>query len=239
MTKKNTIIKASLAAGLLLLLGICCSCGTSEYQRRLEDRIKELKTGSKFNILSPPVKVPGTSVSLRVPQDFNDQTLTEGAVIDGKPVDLRRVKTNLIDIPDLKLTFEGFIVDASGGKQPFYLYVAVSTDPGKMNFTRNIHAELSGKFNNTTGLTDYQVQTPEGRTSDWKTCRATGNQVFYYVTPNGDSSFRQMSGVMELLIHDENETLVILAWRMPSTLEQSKDFKTWINLVAGCVKVSP
>jgi hypothetical protein len=235
-----TTIKKSAAAGAILFLFFCGGCGTGEYEQRLDKRINELKTSSKFNILSPPMDVPGTQVSIRVPEVFKNTPLTEGAMVDGKAVDSRRVKPNLIDIPDLKLTFEGFIEDANKGKQPYYLYVAVSSGPTIATLPRTTRDSLSEKLNNTSELTDdYRAQKPEGGEVSWKQCRSTGNQEFYYVLPNTEGQFIQMPGSLELLFHDENNTLVTLAWRMPAGIEQSEDFKSWINLVAGSVKVNP
>src|SRR3989304_1296552 len=87
-----TGVKRHIATGFVLLLGICWGCGTGEYERRLEARIAELKTESKFKYLASAVDVPGTRVSIRIPQDFNNTSLIEGAMIDGKPVDARRLK---------------------------------------------------------------------------------------------------------------------------------------------------
>lgn len=234
----HTAAKIYMAASVMLILGIFGGCGSGEYEQRLDKRIKELKTGSKFNILSSPTDVPGTQVSISVPQDFKDPPLKEGAIVDGKAVDPRRVKSNVIDLNDLKLTYEGFIEDANKGKQPFYLYVCVTTGPSRVNFPQIMKNSLAEKFNTTTELIDdYKAQTPEGREVIWKQCRATGNQPFYYVTPTGEGQFIQLSGAIELFFQDENETLITLVWRMPTGIEQSREFKSWMNMVAGCVKV--
>ncbi|MGD0516760.1 MAG: hypothetical protein ABSA26_04425 [Thermoguttaceae bacterium] len=240
------------AAGAALLLLFFAGCGTSDYEQRLDKRIKELKTGSKFNLLSSPIDVPGTQVSICVPQknDSNKQAyenlltggfeippLQEGAAVDGKPIDSRRVKPNVIDINDLKLTFEGFIPDANKGKQPYYLYVAVSTGPNRVNYSRNLQAELGSKINDATQLADYKAQTPEGRSLDWQECQATGNQQFYYFKSNGEGQPVQLSGIIEMFFHEENDTLVTLIWRWPVGLEKIIDFKSWMDMTAGCVKV--
>jgi hypothetical protein len=227
--------KKILPTTLLLVLGITWGCGTSEYERRLDDRINSLKTGSKFNVLKPAKTLPGTRVSIRVPDAFKEP-LQEGA----KKVDERRIKPNVIDFPSLVATYEGYIEDANKGKYPYYLYVGVSTDARRDNFPRNLQGELAGKFSDTSTLNEhYKADTPEGRTVEWKQCRGTGNQEFYYVNANGDGKFQPMNGVMELLFLEENDALVILGWRLPTSIEQSLDFKSWINMVAGCVKVAP
>jgi len=236
--KSEKMIRTYTAASVALLLVIVWGCGDGEYEQRLDERIKELSISSKFNVLSPSSEVPGTSVSIRIPKDFKNPPLTEGAVVDDKPVDSRRVKANVVEIPELKLTYEGSIVDANGGKQPYYLYVAVSTNPNRVNFPRSMQSELNVKFNDTTQPTDYPAQTPEGRSVTWKQCRGTGSQDFYYVSPSGEGQFRKMTGSMQLFFLDANDTLVTLAWRMPVALE-SDEIKSLMNLVAGCVKIPP
>jgi hypothetical protein len=251
----RTVTNGYIAAGAILLLLFFAGCGTSDYEQRLDKRIKELKLGSKFNLLSSSIDVPGTQVSIHIPQknDSNKQAfenlltggfesppLQEGAAADGKPIDPRRVKPNLVDITDLKLTFEGFIPDANKGKQPYYLYVAVSTSPNSVKYySRNLQADLGSKINDATPLTDYKAQTPEGRSIDWQECQATGNQLFYYVKPNGEGQFVQLPGTIDLLFHEENDALVTLIWRWPAGLEKTIDFKSWMDMTAGCVKVKP
>src|SRR3989304_1525076 len=225
------------AAALIQLLGICWGCGTGEYERRLEGRIAEIKTESKFNFLSQPRDVPDTQVSIRIPQEFKSPPLVEGGEIEGKPIDPRRVKPNVINIPGLKLTFEGFIEDANKGKQPYYLYIGVTTDERRANYPRIMVSELKSKSNTTTELSDLQAPTPQGRSLDWRKCRATGNQEFFYVPLEGEPSFRRMPGIIDLLFYDQGDILVIMAWRMPSGLEQSFDFPNWEAMTAGCMRV--
>jgi hypothetical protein len=229
------MLKKHVKAYVLLMLGLLLGCGTSEYERRKDERIASLKTGSKFNILTPALDIPGTSLSIRIPKEFNTTPLTDGAMLDGKPVDGRRVKPAVIDIPDLKATFEGFIEDANKGKQPYYLYVAVSKGTIRTNLPRLMQADLASKFNNTSQLSLLQAPTPEGRSIDWQQCRGTGNQLFYYVLPSGEGQFTTMPGAVELMFHEENDALIILVWRMPTGIEGT--IESWIKLTAGCVNL--
>jgi hypothetical protein len=250
----RTYFKMYIAAAVALFLIFFAGCGTSDYEQRLDKRIKALKSGSKFNLLSSSIEVSGTQVSIRVPQknDSNKQTyedlktggfekppLQDGAGSDGKPIDPRRLKPNPIDVPDLKLTFEGFIPDAKDGKLPYYLYVVVNTGANRTFYPRNMQADLESKIKDTSQLAEFSAQTPEGRLIDWKECHATGSQSFYYVKPNGEGQYVQMDGTIQLLFHDENNALVMLIWRWPKGLDQVVDFKSWIEMTAGCVNVKP
>lgn len=239
----RTVIKRYTAAGALLFFGIFFGCGTSEYEQRLDARITDLKSGSKFNTLSSPIDVPGTQVSIRIPQGSKNapewvfNMVKQGTMVDGKEVSSRRIKP-IVEIPDLKVTYEGLLKDSKGGKYPFYLYVAVSTGASRVNFVRILQGALGEKFSNTTELQDFRAQTPEGQSIDWQQCRGTGNQEFCYLQPaTGQEQFQQMPGAVELFFHDEENTLVTLAWRTPTNIEESIGFKSLVNIVAGCVKI--
>ena len=152
------VTNKSIAAGAVLFLFFCGGCGTGDYEKKLDDRIDKLKVGSKFNLLSSPINVPGTQVSIRIPKKsdsnqkafenllsggFENPPLQESTEPDGKPIDPKRLKPNVLDVTDLKLTFEGFVPDAKQGKQPYYLYVAVSTAQKQGKYPQS-HAGRSG-----------------------------------------------------------------------------------------------
>ena len=185
-----------------------------------------IKNSSKFDLLSSPIDVPGTQVSLCIPQKndsnkkafenllsggFENRPLQENVPADGKPYDPRRLKPNVVEVSDLKLTFEGFVTDMSQGKLPFYLYIAVTTLPSGVNIPKLMQADLASKINNTTQLTELTAKTPKGRIVKWLTCQATGKQLFYYILPPGEEGrVFQLKGTIQLLFIEENESLVTL-----------------------------
>lgn len=244
-----------IAAGAVLFLVFWGGCGTGDYEQRLDRRINELKVGSKFILLSSPIDVPGTQVSIRIPQKndsnlkafenlptgssagFEGPPLQETAGPDGKPIDPKRLKPNVLELADLKLSYEGFVPDAKQGKLPYYLYVAVNTRQNRVNIPKVMQAELAAKMKDATQLTDIKAQTPEGRDILWQECQATGKQLFSYVNPEGQSQFVQLNGTIQLMFHDENDALVILIWRWPAGVDQY--IKSWMDMTAGCVKVNP
>jgi hypothetical protein len=241
-----------IAAGALLFLIFSAGYGTDDYEQSRDRRINELKVGSKFNLLSPPIDVPGTQVSLRIPQKndsnqkafedlltggFENSPLQDSVSPDGKPIDPKRLKPIIVDVSDLKLTFEGFVSDMINGKQSYYLYVAVATRKNRGNIPKLMQAELSSKINDATPLADLKTETPEGRDVLWQECHATGNQQFYYIKNDGQSQFVHLNGTIELMFHEENDALVTLIWRWPAGMDKSNDFQSWMEMVAGCVKV--
>ena len=250
-----------MSATALVVSAVLGGCGTSDYERLMDKRIDELKVGSKFNVLSSAVDAPDSPVSLRVPQKndnnkksfenltsagFENPPLQSSAPADGKPYDQRRIKPNVLELSDLKLTFEGFVEDSKHGKQPYYLYVIVSTRPNRGSIPKQLQADLASKINNATQLTELLAQTPEGGEVKWQTCQATGMQPFYYINPPpadgnpaaAEGKIMQLKGVIQLLFRDDNDALVILIWRWPASLDKSM-FQSWVEMVAGCVTVKP
>jgi hypothetical protein len=248
---KKEIAKKYLAAAVGLLMAAFYGCGSGDYEARLDARIRELKSASKYNILSPTMDVPDTSVSIRIPQlnesnrdlfiktygnppsvtGFEQNPLKEGEV------DPRRSKTNVVNLVDIRAVYEGYVEDKNEGKQHYYLYVAVSSGQMTKYIPRNLQSELGVKFNNTTQLANYQAKTPEDRDVSWQEFHGSGNQIFYYLTKNNDAQYPSMPGVVYILFHEENDLLITLVWRYPTGLEQNIDFQSWIKLVAGCVNV--
>jgi hypothetical protein len=245
-----------MAAVAVLFLVFWGGCGTGDYEKKLDDRISKLKMGSKFILLSSPIDVSGTQVSLRIPQKndsnqkafenlptgssggFEGPPLQEAVGADGKPIDPKRLKPNVLEVADLKLTYEGFVPDQKQGKLPYYLYVAVSTRQNRGNIPKIMQADLASKLKDATPLADgYKAQTPEGGDIVWQECQATGKHLFYYVKPDGQSQFVQLNGTIQLMFHDENDALVILIWRWPAGVDQY--IKSWMEMTAGCVKVTP
>lgn len=225
----RSTIHLSLAALLLLTL---VGCGTGEYERRLSGRTARLQAqaAAKFNELGNPQEVAGTNVSVRLPRVFKEAPLAEGAA------DARRVKPGIVTIAGLKLTDEGFIQDAEGGQLPFYCYVGVTSDTAQ-NAIARLQQEVGGKPGKIVPWADFSVQAPDGQTVKWQKLRFEGNQEFYYKNKAGQEDYPSVPGVLELYVHEEGGQAVIVAWRMPLSIEPNVGLDRLAPLVAGCVTV--
>jgi len=226
-----------------LLLCLCVGCGTGEYQKRLAQNLGKSQKASKFNQLYGLQKLAGTSVSIRMPLLFTKSPLVEGAMVDGKPVDARRVKPGLVELPGLKLTYEGAIRDAEGGELPYYCYVGttqVNGDQAK-NIRGEIHGDLSQnpQYESLTNWVDFQGETSEGRKVSWEKLRFVSDQDFYYRDKNGQERFVPMPGMLEVYLHEEAGFLTVLAWRMPVAIERNVGVAELAAMVAGSVSVQP
>jgi hypothetical protein len=230
----------------LLLLALV-GCGTGEYERRLNNRGERLRKEqeraqkeSKFNDLYDWLKLTDVpAVSVRVPVLFKDPPLVEGAQVNGKVVDVRRVKPVQFDLPWLKLTYEGF-VDGADGKTPYYCYVAAAEMPADQlqTFQGTVSAALNAKpHDSLVDWADYQADTPDGKQIAWKKLRFVGPQEFVTLDAGGQEQFKNLPGVLEVYVHEEAGICVLIAWRAPSSIEQQIDLPKLASAVAGCVSV--
>jgi hypothetical protein len=221
-------------------------CGTGEYERRLEDRHAEkTRIETKLSGLYLPLVVPGTTISVRLPKSlFPDPPLVEGAMVGGKPVDVRRVKPQkLVTIPGLKLTYEGFI-ESEGGKLPCYCYVGVIDVPMQAveDPSVKMRAELSAQ-QPPPALTNWQdvsLETPSGQPTVWRKLRAENSQEFYTLDKAGQGEFKNLPGVLEIYFRVEPKNIIVIAWRVPLSIDNKDkvDLKKWAALVAECVSVN-
>ena len=186
--------------------------------------------------------MPGTPISVRLPKTlFLEPPLVEGAPVGGKPVDARRVKPEkLVTIPGLKLTYEGF-VDNEGVKLPYYCYVgAIDMSLGQVvdDPSVKMRAELAGQQQqDTTSWQDVRVEMPDGQDSIWRKLRSESSQEFYTLDKAGQAQFKSMPGVIEIYLRAEAKSIVVIAWRMPSSIEKKINLEKWAKLVAECISV--
>jgi len=219
-------------------LSVAAGCGTGDYEKRLDKCLHDLQAGSKFNGLYGPQLLAETPISLRVPKMFLDPPLVEGAMVNGKPIDPRRVKPFQGPLPGLKLTYEGFVESADGLKTPYHCYLlAMKKVPGPMG---DPVASLPMLLNTVphdslSGWSDIQGETPSGGAIPWKKIRMTGNQEFVNLNKAGEERFVQMPGLLDIYVHEEAGFVVMIVWRMPNDLEAKIELGKWAPMVAGSI----
>jgi hypothetical protein len=230
-----------LRCSILLTMGgllsvVFCGCGAGEYNKLLAARTAKAKSAATFNELYAPQALEDTPASVRIPQVFVTAPMVEGR---GNPVDPRQLKPGLVTMAFLKLTYEAYIKDDKGGL-PYYCYVgAIKAAADQLSIIpRAMRAELSNK--RTTELSDwsdFQGQSPEGREVPWKKLRCVATQEFACTDTAGKVHFKSLPGVLEIYVHEENGCLVVIAWRMPESIEPNVDVTKWAPLMAGCVSI--
>jgi len=227
-------------AGAILLLISVSGCGTGEYEQRLTGTEGRIKQGSVFASMRPAAPLAGTSLKIQIPSSFVSQPFNEQTQVDGAPIDPQRLKPPA-DLPlmGLQHTYEEFFADASGGKMAYYCYLAAVD---KANVTNEpimvLRRQMQSVFpKSVSKVEDIQCETPQGQSIEWQKLRATGPQAFYYVDQGGKADFREMDGALEIYSRTEGNTIVMVVWRVPSSIEgpQYVNLQTVAPRVAGTI----
>ncbi len=246
-----------LTAIVVLAVCICQGCGTGEYEKRLQKQVAGLEKGSVFQQLYDPSPLEGTPIFVRVPKVFK-QSLKEGSIIDGSPVDPRRTKPPKVDLlGGLKIAYEAIIADSDGNETSYYLYFAVvdvakaektrftaqrtastlkATGTAKMHRGGKLYQSLEKAFPGAvTEWEDVQCPTFDGHKVVWQKVRATGNQEFYSIDRNKQQRYATVPGVLEFYVRQEGDLLVLIIWRIPTSIESQVKLAELAPLVAGSV----
>jgi hypothetical protein len=224
-----------------LLMGVFWGCGRAEYQRRLDARLEKEKekerAAARFNMLYQSQALEGVPVSVRIPTVFTSAPMIEGR----GQADPRRVKPGIVTLPSLKLTYEMTIKNEKG-QLPYYCYVGAAK-AAEEQFDKDretLRAELTAKPGaQVSDWEDFKGESPDGRQIDWKKLRCVTQQEFTYNDANGQARSDNMPGLLEIYLREEKGYLVVIAWRMPTSLETQVNLAQWAPLVAGCVSVGP
>jgi hypothetical protein len=173
---------------------------------------------------------------------FKDPPLVEGAVVGGKPVEVARVKPPQVMLPGLKLTYELLVDDPDGRKMPLYCYVGAVdlTKEKEKDQAAAIYKQLAGgnpKPDSLTQWSDFQAQSPDGKTVAWRQIRCEGKQEFRGKDKAGQDQPFNEPGILEIDLREEGNYLIVIAWRAPKSIEQKAELAKWPPLVAGCAVV--
>ena len=135
-------------------------------------------------------------------------------------------------------------MDNDGGKIPFYCYLAATEkDP-----QRRLHGEFQSAFPATTvRREEVDCKMPDGGTKKWKKLEASQgegkDQEFYYADKDGQGGYRRMPAKMLFHFRQEGDSFVVIAWRMPSSIEKligsegDLGLQQWAPRVAGSMTV--
>jgi hypothetical protein len=223
----------------LLLLSTYCGCGAQEYERRINAGVNRAKGESKFNVLyATPQDIVGTPVAIRVPTLFTSPAFVENAAVDGKRIDPRRIKPDVVaTIPGFKLTYEAFTDDGL----PYYLYVGVvnADNVATADPLGGLQVDLNDRFhpNPPVSPADTPCEAPDGRSLPWKSIRVTGDQEFLVRDKTGREQPKTLPGIVDVYSYRTPNCAVVLVWRMPTAVGEKVNVSELAKLVAGCVAI--
>jgi len=173
-------------------------------------------------------------------------------MLDDKPVDERRVKIRGLPLPGLAITYEGRVTDSAGGQIPYYLHLFViergkaekliSSKPAGVQILDNSGKLYQDFLTMCPGLKDSWVEvscsTPRGEQIAWQKLRATGEQELHYLDRAEKEAYAKFPCAVEVYARVEGDYLVLIAWRVPTSVEQSVEVAELAPLVAGTLQLN-
>jgi hypothetical protein len=230
---------------MISMLALLFGCGTSEYERRLQQGAADVAGSSKFAALGEPTSIPNTQATLRFPAKM--QPIDIGDPQRGKCAVLSAKGDIVLEMQGQKSTYEGTLKDDKGNDMHFYMYVGASEmGPNGVLPTRIWLNNLQDKFpkneaeNSTDVNKNFTADSPEGTSVPWEEFHFKYNQKFFYPTNENPQNYQEMMGTLVCLSHAENGYYVMLWFRYPSVIDgrHAADFDSdWAKLVAGSLKV--
>ena len=226
---------AWLSAAGCLLVGLGTGCG--DYSDKVQNWTHNASSGTSA---AGPVdlwaaeELAGTNPAL---QFCRPHTFTAPPMANGQGAD-QRAKPTCIDVfPGLKLTCEAFqeLPDKAGTQAAFYFYIGSQTAAagGKDAVLNAFKTKLGAQPQNLSleGWSDVEVGSKK-----WQKLRYTGGQVFCVKDKNGGAeTFSTLPGVFEVYVLEESNSVVILGFRAPLSLETAVGLDQMAQAVAGSV----
>jgi hypothetical protein len=220
----------------IVVLCLCLGCGTGEYESRMGGH-RAGSAAAAPDLLGPAEDLPGMRVSIHAPRGMT--LLPEGA-------DPKRARAFPLPVQaGQQRIYEGFVKDSEGGETPFYCYIIAMEMPkvpglNLMEQMKNVAAKMPGAAPQ---LAEVPTASPEGRESKWQMARGPDKMEFYYKGKDGKETLRSMDMVGEMYLREEAGYFLMIAWRVPSHIEQNIGGDVGLaqlaKAVAGAVSIKP
>ncbi len=218
-------------------------CGSGEYQKRLNNSLKQRREQSAFAAMSEPISLPGTKLTFRVPKEFVNAADKAADPLHKKllsPGPLRPEQADAAafymylteakpeqgeDLPALTLHW-GRRDPAAGSKQ----------DPS----SELMYALQDAMPNMELKWQEEHFFTPQGGSVTWQKLSASGTMEFVMVKcADGTlTGTKRMKGDFYLYIckHPESEVFVWMVWRVPDIIAGDVAVPVYAAQVGGSLK---
>ncbi|HEX3727153.1 MAG TPA: hypothetical protein VHV08_12955 [Pirellulales bacterium] len=222
--KLTNVLRIAVPAALSAVIA---GCGTAEYNALVLSRTNNLRTSAPFRVLYGPTRLPGTPISLRVPLSFR-KSYTEDSPHgdDGPKIRPDRFQPPFLQIPGMKICYEGMANVGAAGKIPFTCYLAAV--PAKPGDADKLAADLLEKLQQTFKDAPKEWQNidavaPDGKAQPWKKVRVVGDQPFPAnsgrIADGKKVTTEVMPGIFELWLYDAQDYIVLIGWRAPTAAD--------------------
>lgn len=228
-----------LLAGLMGLLA--AGCGTSAYEALLTQRLTDAKRLAPFTQLHPLTLVPDTRMRIRIPKLFSaSYKIDSPHQQDGGKISPQRVQPPFLFMPGFQLCYEQFEMDAAATRLPFYCYLYALPANQGANLIAQIPIVLKQQFPDLApAWEDTTVESEGGGNLAWKRLRVEGEQVFDARLQGKQNEFIKVPGVFELWLHETPDYIVMVGWRIPSSLQDKVHLLDLAPFTAGTLVIEP
>jgi len=230
-----------------LVLAAIVGCSTAEYEQKMQATAQQIKTqqdrvGRLNDNLHGSGPLGDAAVEIRVPKvlaaSFNADSPHPN---DGGKISPQRLQPPFLNLPNLKLTYEGYVEAEEGKPQPVYCYLAAvqgtAAEASKLadDLARQLRTSLPGG----SGWETVDCPTPEGSTLSCRRIRASGKQLFDATPPDGGRArFVQQDGKFDLYLHEGSGWITLVGFREPTTLAEKFKLDDLGPLSVGTLKAS-
>lgn len=225
------------AAALALSVSLSGSgCSTQQYEQQMAASLVAHERANRFSKLyAAALQLPGTPVSLRVPEVFKVAFTPESK----DPVQLQetvrpeRVQPPFIELPGFIMCYEKHEFGPEGNF-PFYCYLAATANPDKASADA-LRDRLAAAFPDATvAWEDFAAETPDGGRIAWKRLVVQGVQPFFQ---GGTNNPVEKPGIFLLYRYEGGGYEVLVGWRCPDSIKDRAAVEQLAELVAGTISV--
>jgi hypothetical protein len=215
----------------LALICVATGCGVAAYEERMNSTVEGYKRTAKFNQLSPPIKLAGGNVSIRIPLKFGKPYKVGETGIEAA----QNVTPLFLKLPGANL---GYVDTAKDGNKvtDYHCYVAVIETPpvvtGQPKLGDLILADLNKAFPKANPPLAWQgpvkCDTDEGDPTplEWYTITAAADDLGYNRKENDQISFEKIKGTFELWLLERADYTVLIGWNVPVAIDGAINFDT-------------
>lgn len=229
-------LRRSPRAMVILLAAALVGCGTGGYDERLQGTLVGYQRIAKFNEFAEPVLLAGGNVSIRPPKKFKKPYRYGEPGVET----IQNISPPFLQLPGATLGYVDTVANQATDQVDFHCYVAVvETQPevaGVKKLVEVIQEELVKAFPASNPPPAWQqvpvqCETEDGATREWYTITAKGEQLFHQ-SRNGIHEHVKIPGTFELWLHQTADYTVLMAWRVPDSIEGGINLRT-IQVAGG------
>jgi hypothetical protein len=229
----------NLARGCLLLLAcVAAGCGQAAYDAKLNDTLAYHKYLHQFASLERKLsQIPDTNLAFRMPAGrrmlgYNEQSANPSNASETIPAD--RVQASFVRLPNLHVTWE--IDDATREGNLYTCVYVASVAPPDPDLPERLRSEVAEAFPEAEVAWEaVDLPTPQfGVSMPWRVLTVTGPQIFYSFRTRGSQTTQ---GTYLLYLYENDQQQVMLGWRFPTSIADSRDYATISRRMAGSLQI--